>query len=407
MQDTHVAKRRNRKEYEQGFLFSLGILLTGMLLEWITKGKGTGLPSWPLNVQIGLSFIIILVFVHIYYRELNALKWLSRVPAAISAISLFSFLVLIMGLSPQNDPDASGILRYTGLSHIRNSFPFLLSGLYLLTSLGLTVLRRSSPVTLKNIGFLLNHAGLWIIVFAGSLGAGDLQRVNLRVRESETVWYGMDDRHQIKELPFTLKLVDFTIDQYNPKLAYIRSEDLSFPKGIANNLVQVEQGMDVEIDGWKIEVREFLPDAFKDSTGFFASTERMSVPAAYLKASNILNGNEETGWISCGSFMLPPEFLKLDDTYSLAMTNPEPRTYSSLIEVMTKDGKLIEHDLQVNKPLKVSGWNLYQLSYDERMGKWSELSVIEAIKDPWLSVIYPGIFMVLAGAVYMFWLGKN
>ncbi len=61
----------------------------------------------------------------------------------------------------------------------------------------------------------------------------------------------------------------------------------------------------------------------------------------------------------------------------------------------------------MNKPVKVSGWNLYQLSYDERMGQWSELSIIEAIRDPWLPVIYIGIFMVIAGSIYLFTIGKT
>ena len=36
------------------------------------------------------------------------------------------------------------------------------------------------------------------------------------------------------------------------------------------------------------------------------------------------------------------------------------------------------------------------------MGKWSNLSVFELVKDPWLPVVYIGIFMLLFGAVGMF-----
>jgi hypothetical protein len=88
--------------------------------------------------------------------------------------------------------------------------------------------------------------------------------------------------------------------------------------------------------------------------------------------------------------MRPPEILKLDDTYSLAMTLPEPKTFNSHIEVLTNDNEKIEANLQVNKPLKVSGWTLYQLSYDQRWVNGQRLSVIEAIRDPWLGVVYAG-----------------
>ncbi len=407
MQINIKLKSKSRKEYKQGLLFSLAILIVGIILELITGGAGTGMPSWPVNVQLGLSFIIILVFVHIYYRDLNFVKWITRVPAAVSSIVLFSLLVLIMGLSPQDDPEAHKFLHYTGFSHVRNSYPFILSGLFLLTSLGLVILRRSSPLNLKNIGFLLNHLGLWLIVFAGSLGAGDLQRVTIHIHENDTVWYGMNSMHQIRELPFTLKLINFSIDEYNPKLAYIRKEDMSFPEDIKNNLIQIENKMQVRIEDWDITVSDFYMSSLRDSSGFYPSFDSLSFPSAFLEAINVKNGIKKKGWISCGNFKVNPEFFDLDDIYSLAMTMPEPKTFSSLLEIVDRDGNNTTQTLLVNKPVKVSGWNLYQLSYDERMGKWSRLSVIEAIKDPWLGVIYAGIFMVLAGAVYMFWLGKN
>jgi len=36
------------------------------------------------------------------------------------------------------------------------------------------------------------------------------------------------------------------------------------------------------------------------------------------------------------------------------------------------------------------------------MGKWSEYSVFELVADPWQSVVYAGIFLLLAGAIGMF-----
>ena len=39
------------------------------------------------------------------------------------------------------------------------------------------------------------------------------------------------------------------------------------------------------------------------------------------------------------------------------------------------------------------------MSYDDRMGRWSELSVVELISDPWLPVVYVGIFLLIAGGV--------
>ena len=36
------------------------------------------------------------------------------------------------------------------------------------------------------------------------------------------------------------------------------------------------------------------------------------------------------------------------------------------------------------------------------MGRWSETSTFELVKDPWLPAVYLGIFLLLAGAVLTF-----
>jgi len=61
--------------------------------------------------------------------------------------------------------------------------------------------------------------------------------------------------------------------------------------------------------------------------------------------------------------------------------------------------EVLEEKIEVNHPISVGGWRIYQLSYDERMGRWSELSVVELISDPWLPVVYVGIFLLLAGGI--------
>ncbi len=398
-------KKGSKQAYIRGAFISLLIVITGVLLEWFSGGRGVSLPAFPMNLFTGLSFTFIIVFLHTYYRDHSVIRWLSRVPAAVSSIILFTLLTLLMGLTKQNNPEAPEILNLTGISHVRTSFVFLLSGLFLLTTLGLVILRRVTPFTFKNAGFTLNHLGLWLIVFSGSLGAGDLQRLNLYVNEGESVWYGFNNRRQPVKLPFTLKLIDFDIEEYNPKFALIDSETMKLIDA-ENNMQMIEEDEIAQIGGWTIEVIELFQAAKKDSAGnYIPSTDTLSFPAAMIKAS--AGDLEKEGWISTGGMMSQPEFIQLDNRVSLAMTVPEPQEYSSLVEVTNSEGETERTTIIVNKPIKVDGWDLYQVSYDEKMGKWSRLSVIEAIKDPWLPVIYTGIFMLIAGALYLFTIGKN
>jgi hypothetical protein len=403
--NSEAPKKSSLRDYQQGFIISLVIFIAGIAIEWITGGKGAALPKWPANLQFGLAFIALLLFMHFFYRQTNIIKWLSRVPAAASAIVFFTLLVLILGLTKQNEPDASEISRLTGLSHVRNSYVLLLSGLYLLTCLGLVALRRLTPFSFKNIGFALNHIGLWIIVFAGSLGSGDLERLTIYVNEGQTVNYAYDRNQEPREVPFKVKLLDFDIKDFPPKLAMIEQPEMKVPKDVKNNFLQIEKGMQTKLGKWDITVKEFLPNAIKEGEKFIATEDSFSVPAALIEAK--VGAETLSGWMSCGNFTNDPTFLFLDNHFALAMTTPTAKEFSSMLEVTQNNGKSETVKLIVNNPIHVGAWNLYQTSYDEEKGKWSTLSVIEAIRDPWIIFIYIGIGMVLAGAVYLFWIGRN
>ena len=83
------------------------------------------------------------------------------------------------------------------------------------------------------------------------------------------------------------------------------------------------------------------------------------------------------------------------------MAPPEARKFQSQVLVFQKDKKdeIREERIEVNHPISVGGWRIYQVSYDERAGRWSELSVVELISDPWLPVVYTGIFLLIAGGI--------
>ena len=83
-----------------------------------------------------------------------------------------------------------------------------------------------------------------------------------------------------------------------------------------------------------------------------------------------------------------------------------PKRYASEVEIVTSDDERIQTTIDVNKPAKVDGWKIYQYSYDTQMGKQSQTSTLELVSDPWLPLVYAGIYMMLAGAVSMLLFGQ-
>lgn len=79
-----------------------------------------------------------------------------------------------------------------------------------------------------------------------------------------------------------------------------------------------------------------------------------------------------------------------------------PKRFASEIQILTKSEKNIQATVDVNKPVEVDGWKIYQYGYDTSMGAQSNTSILELVSDPWLPYVYLGIYMMLAGGILMF-----
>jgi cytochrome c biogenesis protein ResB len=82
-----------------------------------------------------------------------------------------------------------------------------------------------------------------------------------------------------------------------------------------------------------------------------------------------------------------------------------PKRFASDIIIYTKNGDSRQATVDVNKPVEVNGWKIYQYGYDTAMGAESQFSILELVRDPWLPFVYAGIYMMLFGALTMFIFG--
>ena len=100
-----------------------------------------------------------------------------------------------------------------------------------------------------------------------------------------------------------------------------------------------------------------------------------------------------------------PIAIELKEFIMETYDDGSPRRFASDIQILTQSGKNIQTTVEVNKPVEVDGWKIYQYGYDTQMGVMSQTSILELVSDPWLPLVYTGIYMMLAGAVCMFILG--
>ena len=329
-----------------------------------------------------------------------------------------------------------------GLTKMLNFWPFILVYLWMTVIVGEVTLNQIAHFSWRRLPTLTSHVGLFIILTCGTLGSADMLRVKMFCEQGQVEWRGLDAFSAVHHLPVAIQLDKFTIDEYPPKLMLIDKMGLPLPKGKPESILLDKNVKSGQLLGYKIEVLKRIDNAMpvmlskmvgkmpggmmsnirmdslgqaRNKDGYIASDATGTACALYVKVtigvnangssdSGLIKGQQHTvtGWITCGSYLFPYQSLKLIDGSRLVMPNREPRRFASLVDIYTQDGKNIHTEIEVNKPFTINGWKIYQLSYNEQMGKWSNLSIFELVTDPWMPVVYVGIFMLLFGAVGMF-----
>ena len=124
-----------------------------------------------------------------------------------------------------------------------------------------------------------------------------------------------------------------------------------------------------------------------------------------LRMITVLGEPEQRAMTQEGAIRKMPLAIELKQFIMETYDDGSPKRFASDIQILTKSGKNIRTTVDVNKPVEVDGWKIYQYSYDTQMGAMSQISILELVSDPWLPLVYTGIYMMLGGAVCMFILG--
>ena len=385
----------------ESLFFGFGLLLTGFLIEIISDVKISA-PSFPNNMYLVIGFAILLILTHIFFRKNPFVAWLSSVNCAISSIVFYTGLTLLMGLIPQVHTSNTFIL-HLGLNRITSTWVYLILLIFFAISLGLVTLKRLHPINRKNIGFFFNHFGLWLTILSANLGVGDLQQLKMIVYEGQTEWKAVYDNQQVLEMPIAIKLNDFDIEEFNPKLLIYNNK--------TSELVSKPYLIDTVKNSFKfkdfeIKVVKFHKYSVWFADAFQAMIDEGNPPSALVE---IYENNKflKKAWISCGSFKLKEQFVSMNSEFTLVMSKPEPKRFFSDVTIYTKDGETRKEQIEVNKPIEIIGWNIYQASYDDEKGKYSNYSVFQFVKDPWLPVVYVGIFLMIIGVGFIIFRGED
>lgn len=403
-----------------------GLCVTGLLLQLAAGPLDWDVFLWPANAVALILMIAFLIVAYVLREKVYFFRFMATSQAAVPAIAAAALLTIVMGVTRQvapTQPPADSL----GLTRMLSFWPFVLTYLWMTVIVGMVAVKQLSKPSWRKWPVIVSHLGLFVALTCGTLGSADMQRLKMYCETGQPEWRALDAFGNVIELPVAIELKRFTIDEYPPKLMVIDSTGRPQPEGRPDMLTLDGGEKGSELCGARIRVIKILNKAVPaamakmhksmpaemnghlrmDSLGqrlsadYVAWDKAGSAPAALISVTDA-NGKKFQGWVTCGNYYFPYLALDIANGRKVAMGSPEPQRYASVVRVFTQDGKDVEATVEVNRPLTVNGWKIYQLSYNEQMGKWSNVSVFELVKDPWLPAVYAGIFMLMAGAVGMF-----
>ena len=144
--------------------------------------------------------------------------------------------------------------------------------------------------------------------------------------------------------------------------------------------------------------------------GLFLALTTATLGNADMQRVKMITAIGEPEWRALapgGAIKEMPLAIELKKFIMETYDDGSPKRFASEIQILTESGKNIETTVDVNKPYEVDGWKIYQYGYDTQMGAESQISILELVSDPWLPLVYTGIYMMLAGAVCMFVIGRE
>ena len=392
---------------KEGTAIVVGLVLVGMLLQLSMQPLDWTLFMWPAN---GITLITLLIALFLFYflrQRVYFFRFMTTMQAAIPAIAAAALLTIVMGLTRQV-PAEQEAADPIGLSKMLNFWPFILVYFWMTIIVGEVTIRQIAHFSWRRLPVITSHLGLFIALTCATLGNADIQKLKMYCEKGQPEWRGLDAHNKVHELTIAIQLNQFTIDEYPPKLMIIDKMGHPIPQKKPEILVIDDNFKQGTAAGWHIQVDKKIEDAVPaqlasmvknmpkkmqgmvhmDALGMAMKKGgyiKSSMPgsACAISITAIKGGVTKKGWVTCGSYQFPQETLKLEEGKTLVMASREPKRYASNVNIYTQDGKNELTDIEVNKPYTINGWKIYQLSYNEQMGKWSNISVFELVRDPW------------------------
>ena len=316
---------------------------------------------------IGLALIILLVFLSIYGAFIGA----ERAKAFFNSLPLSIYWVVFILLL------ITGFWVFSRLIHIPGLL-FMHAGCVLILTGAICSSQAGHKLQSRLFGIDKIPSGQMVIFEDES--------------ENKVALEGDD---QVRKLPFYVKLKDFRIEYYKPEYLYIQNREgknwripieINTEFSLGDNLGTVR--IIRKFENFKIRIED-------DKHIFYDDPQPGSNPAIKVEIKSP-EGKVSTRYI----FERFPGHSHPEDIFFLSYRRVISE-YISKLQIIRDNEVVAERDIEVNHPLHFGGYHFYQHSYDDQAGQYT---ILMAVSDTGLTIVYAGYLMLCAGVFWHFWI---
>ena len=386
--------------YKRAFLRCLLIFVVGALLQCLFGDLDNGFLRYPWGLILAVNYLYLLILLH---SQRSKWRWVNRLMdnyASTSALGAMIIMTIIFGLTRQ-DTSTEGVVGLLGFSRMTSSWPFNLLLFYFTTTIGLSVVDDLHHWRHRKVAAMMSHLAVFVVLTCGMFGSADKMRITVNAHLERPVAEGVDANGVSHALPFAITLKEFVMEEYPPKLYLLDTRSETSSQEFLSVDDATAEGV---IEGWHLKVDRVYDMAGRmpESSEWRDMLHAGAAPAVYLTATNSLTGDTYEGWVSCGSHIFEPSYLRLGERYAVAMPRRDAKRYLSRVDIEQMSGERERFDIEVNHPARLGVWRIYQVGYDTARGRWSSVSVLECVKDGWYSAINIALWLMLSAGVVMF-----
>ena len=200
------------------YIYTIGYIALAVILQLLMGNFDVSFLAFPLNIIFALIWLFSLWILFKEYGKTRFTRFLSSPKASALSIGLFICGCLVIGLFPQLSDSAAemrkGIPASLGCYNFMTSWIFIALLLFLLSNLYLITLNSWQHRKKSRIRFLLNHAGLWLALFAGFFGSSDTQTLRIPVYKGEPARQAFDMNGAARYLDYEIELNSFSVEYY-------------------------------------------------------------------------------------------------------------------------------------------------------------------------------------------------